>query len=135
MLNNLIIIDLSLGFLAIRLVGRNQYEGRVEVFNGGVWGTVCDRNWDAKDAQVVCKQLGYHYGGTAYQSARYGPGHGPVWLDNVNCYGSENAITDCKHSGFGQTSCSHNRDASVRCNLPLVIKVPRRRLEPVPVPE
>ncbi|XP_062514777.1 neurotrypsin-like [Corticium candelabrum] len=88
----------------IRLVGRNQYEGRVEVFNGGVWGTVCDTTWDDNDAQVVCKQLGYNYGGTAYGSARYGRGRGPVWLDTVNCYGSENAITDCKHTPLARES-------------------------------
>ena len=43
---------------AIRLQGGNATEGRVEICNNNVWGTVCEDGWDNTDARVACQQLG-----------------------------------------------------------------------------
>jgi deleted-in-malignant-brain-tumors protein 1 len=43
---------------AIRLQGGSTAtEGRVEICNNNVWGTVCDGGWGNTDARVVCAQL------------------------------------------------------------------------------
>ena len=42
----------------IRLQGGNTTQGRVEICNNNIWGTVCDDFWDNTDARVACRQLG-----------------------------------------------------------------------------
>lgn len=44
----------------IRLLGGfYSWEGRVEIFLNGEWGTITRDSSDRFDAQVVCRQLGY----------------------------------------------------------------------------
>ena len=33
--------------------------GRIEICIETTWTSLCDQSWDFKDAQVVCKELGY----------------------------------------------------------------------------
>ena len=103
--------------VTFRLVGGSSYyEGRVEVYYNYQWGTVCDDGWSSTDAGVVCRQLGYGSSGLAYSGAYFGQGSGPIWLDNVQCTGSELTLASCVHLGFNITrSCSHSEDAGVRC--------------------
>ena len=97
--------------------GSSQFEGRVEVFYQGVWGTVCDTFWGPDDAEVVCRQLGYGKLLALQGGAAFGQGTGKIWLGWVKCRGNENSIFECRHSGWGQTgSCDHDEDASAICS-------------------
>ena len=111
-------VSIILGDLSgIRLVGGSwNGEGRVEISNNGNWGTVCDDEWDIKDARVVCRQLGFLGAVSAPTSAHFGAGSGQIWLDDVRCYGSESSIANCRHRGWGVENCGHSEDASVICS-------------------
>ena len=89
--------------------------GRVEVRYSGLWGTVCGHSWDIKDAEVVCRQLGFHGALLAPRDASFGQGNGPIWLDDINCVGMEISISACHHSGRGVHNCGHYNDAGVVC--------------------
>ena len=95
--------------------GSTEYEGRVEVYYNGEWGTVCDDKWDLIDALVVCRQLGFGPPIAARKFSYYGEGSGKTWLDNVQCAGNELSIEYCSHNGWGDENCGHHEDAGIKC--------------------
>uniref|UniRef100_A0A8B9FVH2 Soluble scavenger receptor cysteine-rich domain-containing protein SSC5D n=1 Tax=Amazona collaria TaxID=241587 RepID=A0A8B9FVH2_9PSIT len=100
----------------IRLAnGPNRCAGRVEVEHEGQWGTVCDDGWDLNDAKVICRQLGCGTAVAAPGQARFGTGMDPIWLDNVECAGTETAFRQCNRGSWGLHNCNHNEDAGVVC--------------------
>lgn len=81
----------------------------------GQSGTVDDDPWDDDDAEVVCRQLGYMYGGCGFRSAHFGEGSGPIWLDSIGCIGSETNLLACPHE-TDTSEDSHAEDVGVACN-------------------
>ena len=90
--------------------------GRVEVCHNNEWGTVCDDFWGTADAQVACRQLGYSATGATVLSASDIPdGTGQIWMDNVDCVGTESSLFNCSTNNLGSHNCEHYEDAGVAC--------------------
>ena len=103
----------------VRLINpadNTNMSGRLEVYYQGQWGTVCDDLFDNNAAMVVCRQLGLNpTGAIAVTRAGFGQGVDPIWLDNVDCTGSEENIDSCPHNAWGSHNCAHFEDAGVIC--------------------
>merc|ERR1712048_1362085 len=100
----------------IRLVdGPTVSEGRLEILHDEKWGTVCDDSFSLNNAHVFCRMLGYTQAQKYHHSARYGKGEGPIWLDEVNCKGTEVHVSNCTSNPWGETDCEHHEDISLLC--------------------
>lgn len=112
----------------VKLVeGPSDYQGTVAVFHNGKWGTICDDSWNYRDADVVCKQLGFESAYRIFYRAYYGQGPGTlneIWIDQINCPNSAKTILDCQPppSQWGIHDCKKNEDAGVDC----LRKIPRK---------
>ena len=85
------------------------------MFFNGEWGTVCGDSWGLTDANVVCTQLGFIRALATPRSTQFGEGSGRIWMDDVQCFGSESKLWDCSFNGWGQHNCFHYEDAAVIC--------------------
>ena len=100
---------------AIRLT--NGTYGNVQICYNNSWGIICDDDWDLKDGNVVCNELQYQRALSVSYSSHYGTGSTDdhIWMDNVNCNGSESRLQDCPFKGWGRHDCNHGDAAGVRC--------------------
>ena len=123
--------------------GNTVREGRLEVCINSAWGTVCEDLFGVEEAQVVCQELGFSRRGESHskdflkriklqcifsqyieavevqlQSAGFGIGSGPIFLDQLNCNGEEASLLECDFFGtlgLHQCEVDHSEDVGVRC--------------------
>ena len=60
------------------------------------------------DANVVCQQLFGVGALEAPDSAHFGRGSGPIWMDDLECVGDESALWLCDFDGWGDEDCGHD---------------------------
>ena len=54
-------------------------------------------------------------GAVAVTRAFFGPGTGPIVLDNIECLGNEESLLSCPYQDSVDINCDHSEDASVIC--------------------
>ncbi|XP_074918340.1 LOW QUALITY PROTEIN: antigen WC1.1-like [Chelonoidis abingdonii] len=96
--------------------GEDRCSGRVEVWYRDSWGTICDDSWDMADAKVVCKQLGCGSAVPVPGEAAFGEGTGPIWVETLNCRGTESSLWDCPAKPWDESNCDHKEDVGVNCS-------------------
>ncbi|XP_016161277.1 PREDICTED: antigen WC1.1-like, partial [Ficedula albicollis] len=110
------------GSRQVRLVGSSgRCAGRVEVYSGGSWSSVCQEGWELQDAAVVCRELGC---GTALEApswARFGAGTGPLWPYMAECSGSEESLWECGRSE--QRECGRGLGAGAVCSEQMSVRL------------
>ena len=82
------------------------------IFVGG--RPVCDDSWNLVDAEVLCRQLGFH--GVEYitSRSRFGYVSGHFSMNQVECLGTENQLVDCLH--VKEDYCYGGEAAGVVCD-------------------
>ena len=54
-------------------------------------------------------------GAVTFSNAHFGAGVGPIYLDSVDCSGSETSLTECYSSSIVYCYRGHSENAGVRC--------------------
>lgn len=75
---------------AVRLVkdgNVDPIEGRAEICINNIWGSVCNRGFNAKEAEVICRQVNNSFEGTKNCSANIAyHNHSALSMSRWHCY-------------------------------------------------
>ena len=103
----------------MRLVdGGTEYEGRVEVFDRCLWGAVSGEDWSIKEANIVCRQLGYPSASYFWTESlsQQSLDSEPVVFAGFSCQGNELSLEECYDTqSINAYSGRIDRRAGVRC--------------------
>ena len=89
--------------------------GRLEVRHEGSWGTVCDDDFDPRDATVACREMGFE-GASFITTLRNSTGDRmDILMDDLGCDGNETSLADCSHNGMGNHDCGFDEAVSLTC--------------------
>ena len=96
-------------------------EGRLEVWYGGRWWSVCDDRWTMTNTDVVCDEMGLGRGVSftrSYNAANLWTAMSPVMIgfDDVECDVTDTSIFQCRQAPFGfPPDCAETQTIGLRC--------------------
>uniref|UniRef100_A0A671X0S2 Uncharacterized protein n=1 Tax=Sparus aurata TaxID=8175 RepID=A0A671X0S2_SPAAU len=107
---------------SVRLVnGTSLCSGRLEVKSDQSnqsnqwWSLVCEADFDQRDAEVVCRELGCGAPSVLW-GALYGEVKALMLTKEFQCEGNESALLDCRSSGSDRNTCSPGKAVGLTCS-------------------
>ncbi|KAL1139366.1 hypothetical protein AAG570_006350, partial [Ranatra chinensis] len=108
--------------IELRLTGGGKpNEGMVEIKVLGEWGLICDDQFDLRDADVICRHIGFPLG--ASEQRKHSDFKTKItngtkyFVDDLECRGNETRILECEHNGWGIHNCGPDEAAGVVCKV------------------
>ncbi|KAL7828066.1 hypothetical protein AOLI_G00312180 [Acnodon oligacanthus] len=98
----------------VRLSGRMECEGEVEVYFMQDWRRVLLDSWSKSEASVICRQLGCGSVFSFSSSSTSSPEHKHMCVMGFNCSGSETHLGNC--SNAEAVNCSSREQLSITCS-------------------
>ena len=81
---------------------------------------MCARDQSAFDynvAKTLCRQLRLPLPGRLVGVGAFGAGAGPVLIDSLGCWNSEEKVNECEYT-LNKAECGHEGDVGLICNAP-----------------
>lgn len=73
----------------------------------GEWGVICDDMFDLREANVICRELGFPNSVAVKSNSYFGvPNQTRFVLDDLNCNGNENSLYSCQFKEWGVHDCN-----------------------------
>lgn len=113
----------TLPYGSLRLVQNTEQvdadvsNGRLEIFQNGVWGTVCSDTFSLVAANISCKQLGFLRALRFQDSTdvRFGVGSDSDPQTGFQCTEDDQRLIQCSRVSESEDSCTHDQDVAVFC--------------------
>jgi len=60
--------------------------------------------------------MGYTGPSEILRDKSFGPGRGPIWVDQLGCSGTESSLLECSKLPWAKHNCNHTEDVGIRCS-------------------
>jgi len=105
----------SVRLLAMDGAPSSNGSGRLEVFSGGVWGSVCSLGFADVSANLACRVMGFAGGAVEDVGASCTDQCPPAIVSEVGCAGDEEELLNCPHVSGDDVFCAPEEAVTVTC--------------------